>query len=574
MGKFSASKSVGASSTQCKFQVLWLGLLVVSLASSVLAADKPRPNILLLVAEDMSSKVGAFGDKIAVTPHLDRLAQEGVRYTQVFATAGVCAPSRAAIITGVSQVELGAHHMRTSSYTQSPYRSVPAANIKAFPELLRAEGYYTYTDKKLDYQFSGTGSSSGPFTIWSDEGLGTHWRNRKGGEPFFGMVNFMVTHESGLFRRPSLSANLSLLSLQLLHSYYQWGEPEVVLAEDVELPPYYPDTALIRKDIARHYNNIHIMDKQVGAIIQQLKDDGLDDNTIVIWTTDHGDGLPRSKREVYDSGIKVPMIIRWPEQYRPAGVEVGAFDHRLVSFLDLAPTIMDLAGVETPDFMRGNVFAGTNKDNEPSYIYAAKDRMIEVEDRQRAVRDKRFKYIRNYHPENPGAEPLAFRDNLDMMQELWRYHHADKLKGVQKTWFEPRAAEELYDTHQDSHEVHNLASDPLYENELARLRTALDQWLQVTDDQGEIAEIDMAQQFWPEARQPQTELPTVIYDKERSQLHLSEATTGASIGYRKNEGAWKVYRHAVRIEPHDSVEIKSVRYGWKESELLVWNAAD
>jgi len=574
MGKFSASKSVEASSTQCKFQVLWLGLLVVSLASSVLAANKPRPNILLLVAEDMSSKVGAFGDKVAVTPHLDRLAQEGIRYTQVFATAGVCAPSRAAIITGVSQVELGAHHMRTSSYTQSPYRSVPAANIKAFPELLRAEGYYTYTDKKLDYQFSGTGSSSGPFTIWSDEGLGTHWRNRKDGEPFFGMVNFMVTHESGLFRRPSLFANLSLLSLQLLHSYYQWGEPEVVLAEDVELPPYYPDTALIRKDIARHYNNIHIMDKQVGAIVQQLTNDGLDESTIVIWTTDHGDGLPRSKREVYDSGIKVPMIIRWPEQYRPAGVEVGAFDHRLVSFLDLAPTIMDLAGVEIPDFMSGNVFAGTNKDDEPSYIYAAKDRMIEVEDRQRAVRDKRFKYIRNFHPENPGAEPLAFRDNLDVMQELWRYHRADELKGVQKIWFEPRAAEELYDTLQDPHEVDNLAGNPRYVNELIRLRAALDQWLQVTDDQGEIVEIDMAQQFWPEALQPQTQKPIMDYNKKTSQLTLHAATTGASIGYRKNEGTWKVYHQPVSIEPHDSVAIKSVRYGWKESELLVWSAGD
>jgi len=224
--------------------------------------------------------------------------------------------------------------------------------------------------------------------------------------------------------------------------------------------------------------------------------------------------------------------------------------------------------------MSGNVFAGTNKDDEPSYIYAAKDRMIEVEDRQRAVRDKRFKYIRNFHPENPGAEPLAFRDNLDVMQELWRYHRADELKGVQKIWFEPRAAEELYDTLQDPHEVDNLAGNPRYVNELIRLRAALDQWLQVTDDQGEIVEIDMAQQFWPEALQPQTQKPIMDYNKKTSQLTLHAATTGASIGYRKNEGTWKVYHQPVSIEPHDSVAIKSVRYGWKESELRVWSAGD
>jgi N-sulfoglucosamine sulfohydrolase len=574
MGNILASNRVEASLAWRKPRALWLGLLILSQAASILAADKPRPNILLLVAEDMSSRVGAFGDTVAVTPNIDRLAQEGVRYNNVFATAGVCAPSRAAIITGVSQVEIGAQHMRTSSYIQSPYRSVPAANIKAFPELLRAEGYYTYTDRKLDYQFSGTGSSSGPFTVWSDEGSDTHWRNREAREPFFGMVNFMVTHESGLFPRPDWSAKLPLLGLQLLHSYYQWGEPEVVKAEDVELPPYYPDTALIRQDMARHYNNIHIMDKQVGAIIQQLKDDGLDDNTIVIWTTDHGDGLPRSKREVYDSGIKVPMIIRWPQQYKPEAVEVGALDHRLVSFLDLAPTIMGLAGVESPDYMQGNIFAGAHKDEEPEYIYAAKDRMIEVEDRQRAVRDKRFKYIRNYYPQNPGAEPLSFRDNQVVMQELWRYHRAGQLEGVQKNWFEPRAEEELYDTDKDPHEVRNLASDPRYAHELKRLQAALNHWQDTTRDQGKIAEAEMAQAYWPNGIQPETLVPLVVYNKKRSQLTIEPQTEGGSIGYRVNQGRWQVYRDGVAIAPQDVVEVKSVRYGWKESETIVWPAEE
>jgi N-sulfoglucosamine sulfohydrolase len=197
------------------------------LAATANASSASRPNILLLVAEDMSSRVGAFGDAVAVTPNLDRLAQDGIRYSNVFTTAGVCSPSRAALITGVPQISLGAQHMRTSSFTESQYLAVPPEHIKAFPELLRREGYYTYTDKKLDYQFSGTGSSSGPFTIWNDEGFRTHWRNRQADTPFFGMINFMVTHESGLFsrwRKPEDASHFNYFtattSLERMMSFY------------------------------------------------------------------------------------------------------------------------------------------------------------------------------------------------------------------------------------------------------------------------------------------------------------------------------------------------------------------
>ncbi|BFM18121.1 sulfatase-like hydrolase/transferase [Maricurvus nonylphenolicus] len=532
--------------------------------------DLVRPNILLLVAEDMSSRVGAFGDPVAITPNLDRLAQAGVRYTNVFTTAGVCAPSRAALITGVSQIAIGAQHMRTSSYPGPAYRSVPPAEVKAFPELLRREGYYTYTDKKLDYQFSGSGSSSGPFTVWNDEGFGTHWRNREGEQPFFGMINFIVTHESGLFPEWHFPKSAAHLMLGLLHSYYRWGEELVVKPEDVLLPPYYPDTPVVRKDIARHYNNIHLMDKQVGEILQVLDEDGLADNTIVIWTTDHGDGLPRAKRELFDSGIKVPLIIRWPERYLPAYVKAGSMDQRLVSFQDLAPTILKLAGVDVPAFMTGNIFAGEALSEEPRYIYAARDRLDEAEDRQRAIRDKQFKYIRNYHAGTPGAMHLAFRDNLDIMQELWRLQTAGELTAEQEKWFTLRPEEELYDIQSDPHELNNLADTPGYVDELVRLRAALDQWLAKTELQADMPESAMAQRYWPNAKQPITPVPDMTFNRAKSLLTINSPTEGASIGYQIDGGPWLIYKKPLKILDAEKVVAKAVRYGWQESDEVLW----
>lgn len=550
--------------------VLLLPFCVVAQEQDQGRLNSLQPNILLLVAEDMSSRIGAFGDPVAVTPNLDRLAQAGVRYTNVFTTAGVCAPSRAALITGVSQIAIGAQHMRTSSYPGPAYRTVPPAEVKAFPELLRREGYYTYTDKKLDYQFSGGSSNSGPFTVWSDEGFATHWRNREGEQPFFGMINFMVTHESGLFPEWHFPKSAAHLMLALLHRYYRWGEEVVVNPEDVELPPYYPDTPLVRKDIARHYNNIYLMDKQVGAILQALEDEGLADNTIVIWTTDHGDGLPRAKRELFDSGIKVPLIIRWPERYRPTDVKPGETDQRLVSFQDIAPTILSLAGVDVPGFISGDIFAGEHRTKEPQYIYAARDRLDEVEDRQRAIRDKQFKYIRNFYPGTPGAIHLAFRDNLDIMRELWRLQAAGELTSAQEKWFMPRPVEELYDVENDPHELNNLADNHEYADELGRLRTALDQWLAQADLLAEMPEAEMAQRYWPNAQQPVTPLPAIAFNHTQSQLSIYSDTEGASIGYQINDGPWLIYTKPLQVSSGDRVVAKAVRYGWRASEAVIW----
>jgi len=344
-------------------------MLVLSTTGSAAAAEPSRqpvtptqtpPNILLLVAEDMSARVGAFGDPVARTPNLDRLASQGVRFPNTFTTAGVCAPSRAALILGMHQISTGTQHMRTGSRPEGPYLAVPPAEAKAFPELLRQADYFTFQHGKLDYQFSGTRSGSGPSTIWDAEDNDAMWADRGTDQPFFGMINYLVTHESGMFAPlGTWPENPLHFILQIMQAYTRWGWTESVVPTDpaiVSLPPYYPDVPEIRHDIARHYDNIQIIDAQVGAVLDQLDRDGLADSTIVIWTTDHGDGLPRAKRDLFDAGIRVPMIIRWPESMRPKFFSRGEIDERLISFVDLTATILAFAKIETPRSMQGHDF--------------------------------------------------------------------------------------------------------------------------------------------------------------------------------------------------------------------------
>jgi len=537
----------------------WLAALFAAAATA-----GERPNILLLMAEDLSARVGAFGDPVAVTPNLDALAAAGVRYPNTFTTAGVCAPSRAAHILGVHQIATGTQHMRTSGGPHGSYKAVPPAHIKAYPELLRASGYYTYTDTKLDYQFSGPLWNSGPETIWDDEGLSVSWRNRAPGQPFFGLVNFGVTHESGLF--PPLGnwprSGMHFIS-QLMRALTtpDLPVPRIEPAE-VILPPYYPDTPTVRRDVARHYYNIALMDQQVGALLEELADDGLADSTIVIWTTDHGDGLPRGKRELFDSGIRVPMIIRWPEAWRPAGAVAGEADTRLVSFVDLAPTILRLAGVAVPDYLAGRdlVHAPARR-----YIYAARDRIDEVPDRQRAVRDSRYKYIRSWYPQQPGGHPLKFRDNIEMMREMRALYAAGELNAVQRQWFEAPGEERLFDTLSDPHEVRDLADDPAHTAVLARLRGALAAWLAATGDWSERSEKAMIAAFQPGGEQVVTPAPRLRYADGSLTI---QAVEGASISYRVDDRPWQVYTGPVSPPAGGAVTARAVRYGWRQSDAV------
>lgn len=534
-----------------------------------------RPNILLLTAEDMSPRVGAFGDAVALTPRLDQLAAEGVRFPNTFTTAGVCAPSRAAQITGMHQNAVGAGHMRTSSGGPIAYTAVPPPNVKAYPELLRAAGYYTFNSGKTDYGFAESPmAGSGPRTIWDADELSAanDWRSGPPDRPFFGMINFGITHESNLFPLDSWPKNVMHALMLPLLLWQQWGLEPVTDPADVILPAYYPDTPLVRRTVARQYDNIHHMDRQVGDLLDRLEADGLADSTIVIWTTDHGSGLPASKRELTDGGLRVPMIIRWPERFRPPNLAPGSADERLVSFVDLAPQILSWAGVEPGEWMVGSAFAGPQAAAPREYVYAARDRLDNASDRSRAVRDASFKYIRNDFPDKPRGQEIPFRETIDMMAEWRGLFDAGELSWAQARWFEPRGKEELYHLPSDPFEVHNLVTDPAHGETLTRLRGALDAWLASHDDQGAVAEEELVARFYPDGTQPETASPEINFSGNAGAIvvELSSATPGASLSYRRSGAGrpehWELYTEPFAVNPGEQVEAIAVRYGWSESD--------
>ncbi len=533
-----------------------LCLAVLALLPMAAAAAEPM-NVLLLMAEDLSPRLGSYGDEVARTPHLDRLAREGVRFERAFTTAGVCAPSRAGIIMGVHQNAWGAGHMRASA---GGYVAVPPPGMKAFPEILRAAGVYTVNNGKTDYQMSTRfgGAWGGPFSIW-DEESGEDWRGRAEGQPFFAYLTFGITHESQGW--PLLSWPLSLIELLFLPSRI-WSRSGWIDETDparVSVPPYYPDTPTVRADIARHYNNVQAMDAQVGEVLAKLEEDGLTDETVVIFTTDHGDGLPRAKRWPYDSGIHVPLIVRWPGVTEP-----GTTNEELVSGVDFAPTILRAAGHAVPEHMQGRVFVGPDRGPEPPYVYAARDRIDEQPDRVRAIRDRRYKLVRHLIPDQPYVLPIAFRNNMPMMAEMLALHDAGELEGTPARWFRAaRDAEELFDLEADPHEIRNLADDPAHAERRATLARELDAWLAASGDLGLLPEEELRERFWPGGEQPVTAPPTAT--RAAGRIALRCATEGASIGVRIGDDAWRLYTGPFD-DPGRPVVAKAVRYGFAESD--------
>jgi N-sulfoglucosamine sulfohydrolase len=524
-----------------------------------------RPNIVWISNEDMSPKLGAYGDTMARTPVLDRLARESVRYTRAFTTAPVCAPSRAAIITGMYQTAIGAQHMRTTEdrvpELPGPYLAVPPFYVKAFPEYLRAAGYYTSNRAKTDYQFGV------PFTIWDGLGANAHWRNRADkSQPFFSVFNLEVTHESQIF--PSSPARK--------------GKPLVTDPAEIQVPPYYPDTPAVREELARVYDNIADMDGQVGAILKQLEEDGLADSTIVFYWSDHGDGVPRAKRSLYDSGLRVPLMIRWPKALGST-VRPGSVSDELVSFIDLAPTVLALAGAEVPAHLHGRVLVGPTAGPAPGFVFAARDRMDIEYDMMRSARDARFLYIRNFSPELPYAGHIIYRNQSAIMQEWLRLQAERKLTGPAALWMRTRRpAEELYDTLADPHQIHNLSTDPAHAATLARMRRELTGWMARIGDQGLINEPEMIQRMWPGGVQPETSQPYIVPRRTTetparpasmrvegpTEVVIYVPTQGASIGYTTEDGpapAWRLYTGPILVDAPMTLRAKAIRYGYKES---------
>jgi len=507
-----------------------------------------RPNILCITCEDISPYLGCYGDKVAKTPNLDQLAREGVRFTNVYSVSGVCAPSRAALITGMYPSAIGANHMRTNRKglpdNIPPYEAVPPIGVKCYTEYLRAAGYFCSNNAKTDYQFQT------PITAWDENGRHAHWRNRPNDMPFFSIFNFATTHESQVWKRTD--------------------EPELISPEDVQLPPYYPDTPEVRKDVARVYSNISVMDRQGGELIDLLEQDGLLDNTIVIFYSDHGGPLPRGKRELYDSGLKVPMIIRFPNEKFS-----GTVKDELISFIDIPATILSLAGVKIPETMHGQAFWGGQEAEPRKHIFAARDRMDGHYDIRRAVRDKRFKYIRNYRPEVTAYQEIEYRKQMGLMKELLRLRDEGKLNKDQMRWFRRmKEKEELYDTVNDPHELSNLAIDPKFQTELIRLRQVHEQWMKEIGDKGLKSEKELVLSMWPSGKQPVTQSPEIKI--KNGKIKITCNTAGASIAYQINgkgfsKDHWFLYTKPFEIQQNDSVSAVAIRIGFKQSEIVTKN---
>ncbi len=455
-----------------------------------------------------------------------------------------------------------------------PYECVPSHYVRLFTEYLRGAGYYCTNSSKTDYQLRP------PFTAWDELSTGAHWRHRPDPEqPFFAVFNPVVTHESGMWPRDYTGTD----------PYTPGFSPQVTDPDAVKVPSYLPDTPKTRQAIARLYDNLAVADKFAGEILQQLEEDGLADNTIVVHWSDHGEGLPRHKRWPYDSGIRIPLIVRWPGHIQP-----GTVSDRLISLIDLGPAMLSAAGLPIPSYMQGKAFLGPQEAPPRETIFASRDRFDSSYDMIRVARDGRFRYMRNYYPATPRINWQAYRNQHPAMQELWRCHVEGTLTEAQQWFFRPRVAEELYDTENDPDELTNLAGDPRYAETMQRLRTALDEWMEQTGDKGLENEPEMVNRMWPGLKQPQTgRISFIPYTRDNTNFEPIEtgevseqgplliqfycATQGASWGYRlegpgrlENERRewWALYTEPLRLAQPGTYTLraKAIRPGYKESE--------
>ncbi len=521
-------------------------ILFVSLAY----AQHQKPNIIWITTEDMSYHIGAFGCAEVKTPNLDQLAAEGVMFTNCFSTAGVCAPSRAALISGKYQTSFGAHNMRTNmnskEYEQKTgipsYSVVLPVGLKPYPLILRENGYYTSNNSKEDYQFATSEA------MWDESSPKASWRNRKDkNQPFFSIINFTITHESQVFMRDK--------------------EPLQVDPKDVEIPTYLPDNEIVRNDFARFMTNVQIMDEKVGEIIKQLKEDGLYDDTYIFFYPDHGDGLPFCKREILHRGLKVPLIVKYPKSKN-----AGTIDKQLVSFVDMAPTLFSLANIPIPKFIEGQAFLGNQKPKkERQFIYAARDRMDAEYDRVRAVSDGRFEYLKNYQPEKPYYQEITYRLQQKSMVEIIRLRDAGLLNEQQMLWFRPnKPIEELYDTQNDPNQFVNLAENPAYKDKLIALRSEHQLWLKKYGDLGAIPEKEMLNKMWDgQNAPPSTQKPELKVKNQ--QVTITSKTPGAFIAYRiKGENTWQPYIGPLKLVKDQKLEVVARRIGYKPSDIVAF----
>jgi len=431
----------------------------IFLLGSLLYAQN-KPNILWITIEDSSPQFfGCYGNKVAHTPVIDKLADEGVRFTNAFSTGTVCSPSRSTIITGVRTYKAGTGNHR-SNYPVPEY-------IKGFPFYLKQQGYYVTNNSKTDYNVADAKAFINE--AWNESSGKAGWWNRKAGQPFFAVFNFMESHQSRTMTMP--------YEWYLKNVWNQLDDDERIAEDEFDMPPVYRESDDMRKHFARVYNSISLTDKRIGQLLDRLEQDKLRDSTIIFFYADHGEGEPRGKTNGINYGYRVPFIIWFPEMYKhlsPWGT-AGIVSDELVSFEDLAPTLIALAGGELPEHLEGRVLLGKNRSEPVDHLVLSADRSDNGIDMVRTITDGRFLYSRNYLPFIPQGRYIRYMYISEIVQQMRSDYNNNLLDSLQRSYFEPRPAEYLFDIENDLWETKNLANDAEYKQVIERIRKQLDE---------------------------------------------------------------------------------------------------
>lgn len=462
-----------------------------SIVSSRNLFAQEKPNILWIIGEDVSPDIGCYGNPVVHTPNIDQLAGEGVRFDQAFATCPVCSPARSALHTGMYQTSIGAHNHR--SHRNDGYTLPEGAHLVT--HLFQQAGYLTANIKTFDGKLKGAGKTDWNFN--ADHQFDTDkWDDLKSDKPFFAQINFPESHRK--FHRSKTSP---------------------VNVDDVEIPPYYPDHPIVREDWAEYLDTVGMLDEKVGAVLRKLEEDGLAENTVVVFMGDHGRCMPRGKQFLYEGGIRVPLIIRYP-----GGMGSGDVNSDLIQSIDMTATALDIAGIELPEAMEGQSIVSPDYEKR-NHIIAARDRCDETVDRIRCVRNKRFKLIRNFYPERPYTQLNRYKEtSYPGLRLLRRMQHAGELNDAQLHFMaDSRPEYELYDLRVDPHEINNVADEPDYQNTLKKLQSSLNEWIESSGDMGAVAEDPaIPKQFEEQMKKG--------YDKRLVQLYQDEGMDLAWIG--------------------------------------------
>lgn len=517
-----------------------LGLVSVLCTPVYSAAvnDLEQPNILVVVCEDISPYLGCYGDQVATTPNLDRFSRSAIRHTNMYTCVGVSSPSRYSLITGRYSSNDGANYMRVNTIVKS-YEAVPPEGVKCYTEYMRQAGYYCTNNDKGDYQFRA------PKAAWDEFGDTAHWRNAPEDQPFFAIFNLFITHESQIWERGD--------------------EPLKTDPESIVLPPYYPDTEVVRHDMAVMYDNIAIMDAQFQELLDELEASDRADNTIVIFYSDNGGPMPRGKREILDSGSHVPFLIRHIDSEG-----AGSVDNNLNMFVDIPATIMSLAGVEILDNIHGQAMYGSQQSSTPrEYVFGATDRFDKKTEKRASIRDDRYQYIYNYMPDQPIYCPVDYRRQMPMMVQMEQMYKKGELNEAQSRWFNiNHGAEELYDCLEDPYQINNLVDDGRYKSLLKRMRKAYEkEWIKPYNKQWSVwSEDDFIAQRQPNGEKQVVE--PISTKVENGVVTILNNPTIYSISYyifkgeKPTEERYSLYKEPISLNSGETLQILMERIGF------------